>query len=337
MKMLLTVIITVLVLCTNRLVVADDQCTHYQFKSPFYPGSSCEDIYNKNPESRKISGYYWITDGPRNVYCGMSYTGLSCEDIYNNNPETDNKNGYYPINNNMWTFCNMTLIAAIADGSIILSCAGVEGQWRRIAGINISAGDDCPTGWSKSSNNSVSFCRAPNDNAGCYSTFFSTNGVSYQHVCGRARGYQKGSPDAFQSNVSIDSYYVDGLSITHGTPRQHIWTYAVGLTDNGNQPCCNCPCAAIPGPAPPSFVGNNSYYESGGGSTHDSNSYHLSDPLWDGAGCSAGNTCCSNTNQPWFHYQLSEITQDDIEVRICGSVTFPNEGTLIDILELYIH
>ena len=37
----------------------------------------------------------------------------------------------------------MTLIAAaIADGRIILSCAGVEGQFRRIAGINISAGDD---------------------------------------------------------------------------------------------------------------------------------------------------------------------------------------------------
>ena len=98
MKMLLTVI-TVLVLCTNRLVVADDQCTHYQFKTPFYPGSSCEDIYNKNPESQDKSGYYWILDGPRDVYCGMNYTGLSCEDIYNNNPETSNKNGYYPINN----------------------------------------------------------------------------------------------------------------------------------------------------------------------------------------------------------------------------------------------
>ena len=78
---------------------------------------------------------------------------------------------------------------------------GVEGQWRRIAGINISAGDDCPTGWSKSSYNGVSFCRTPDDNGGCYSTFFSTNGVSYQYVCGRARGYQKGSPDAFEFNT----------------------------------------------------------------------------------------------------------------------------------------
>ena len=201
MKVLLTVI-TVLVLCTNGLVVADDQCTRYQFKSPFYPGSSCEDTYNKNPEGQDKSGYYWILDGPRYVYCGMNYTGLSCKDIYNNNPETGNKNGYYPINTNMWIFCNMTAIAASF-------CIGVGGHWRRIAGINISAGDDCPTGWNKSSHNGTSFCRAPSDNAGCYSTFFSNNGVSYQHVCGRARGYEKGTTDAFQHNGrSIDTYYI---------------------------------------------------------------------------------------------------------------------------------
>ena len=337
MKMLLTVI-TILVLCTNRLVVADDQCTQHQFKSPFYPGSSCEDIYKKNPESQDKSGYYWILDGPRYVYCGMSYTGLSCEDIYNNNPETGDKNGYYPINNNMWIFCNMTLIAAaIADGSIILSCAGVEGQWRRIAGIDISAGDDCPTGWLKSSHNSVSFCRALNDNAGCYSASFSTNGVSYQHVCGRARGYQKGVPDAFyHTGNSIDSYYVDGLSVTHGNPRQHIWTYAAGAKGDVTYTCCNCPCAATPGPAPPSFVGENYYCESGTETGYSFNAYYFSDPLWDGAGCSASNTCCSNTNQPWFHHQLSSITQNDIEVRICRGDGFSNEDILVDILELYI-
>ena len=120
--------------------------------------------------------------------------------------------GYYPINNNMWTFCNMTAIvlAAIADASSF--CAGVEGHWRRIAGINISAGDYCPTGWLKSSYNGVSLCRAPSSGRGCYSTFFSTNGVSYQHVCGRARGYQKGSTDVFELNTrSIDSCYVEGL------------------------------------------------------------------------------------------------------------------------------
>ena len=64
--------------------------------------------------------------------------------------------------------------------------------------------------------------------------------------------------------------------------------------------------------------------------------YDLSDPLWDGSGCSSGNTCCSNINLPWFQYQLSEMTQDDIEVRICRDEEFSNEGVLIDIIELYV-
>ena len=99
--------------------------------------------------------------------------------------------------------------------------------------------------------------------------------------------------------------------------------------------CCNCPCAAIPGPAPPSFVGNNYYCESGAGNSWTS-TYYFSDPLWDGAGCSASNTCCSNTDQPWFHHQLSSITEDDIEVRICRDEMFSNEGILVDMLEFYI-
>ena len=338
MKMLLTVI-TVLVLSTNRLVVADDQCTQYQFTAPYYPGSSCEDIHNMNPESRDKSGYYWIfnDDGPSDIYCGMNYTGISCEDIYNNNPETGGKNGYYLVNNTQWTFCNMTAIA-VADGSIMLSCAGVGGEWRRIASINISAGDDCPIGWNKSSYNGINFCRASADVLGCYPTFFSTNGVSYQHVCGRARGYQKGSTDAFRVNSEpIDSYYVDGLSITHGgNPRQHIWTYAAGHTDNGNFSFSNCPCSVFPGPAPPSFVGNNYYCESGTGSGFSDDAYYLLDPLWDGAGCSTGSTCCSNINQPWFYHQLSGMTQDDIEVRICRNNYFFREAILVDMVEIYI-
>ena len=336
MKMLLKVI-TVLVLSTNRLVIADDQCSQYQFRAPFFPGSSCEDIYNMNPESHERSGYYWIFDhdGPSDVYCGMNYTGLSCEDIYNNNPETGDKNGYYPINNTQWTFCNM-IDAAVADGRI-LSCAGVGGEWKRIASINISAGDDCPTRWNKRSYNGVSFCTAPSDVLGCYSTLFSTNAVSYQHVCGRARGYQKGSTDAFRDNGQpIDSFYVDGLSITHGSPRQHIWTYAAGITGNGNYSLSNCPCASFPGSAPPSFVDTNYYCESGTGSDFSDDEYYLSDPLWDGAGCSANSTCCSNPNQPWFYHQLNGMTQDDIEVRICRNNYFFREGILIDILELYI-
>ena len=314
-------------------MVADDQCFSYEFETPFFPGLSCEDIYNKNPQSRDKSGYYWITDGPSNVYCGMNYTGLSCEHIYSNNRETGNKNGYYPINNNQWTFCNMTSIAA---GLFIFTCAGVGGEWKRIAKFDIIAGDDCPNGWSKNSQSGVSFCRSPSDNIGCYSTTFSTNHVSYQKICGRARGYQKGVTDAFLTGGNIDNSYADGLLITHGSPRQHIWTYAVGHSERVGYNPSRCPCAASPGTAPPSFVGSNYYCESGTEDNHDISAYYLSDPLWDGSGCSPGNNCCSNINLPWFQYQLSQITTDDVEVRICTNEGFSDEGILVDILELYI-
>jgi len=144
--MMLVVYYIITVILTKELVMAtDEQCGVYQFKSPFYPGDSCEDIYSKNPESHDRSGYYWITDGPSKVFCGMTYTGSSCEDIYNNNPETGDKSGYYRLNDTQWTYCNMTAIAA----GFITTCAGVGGGWTRIVKINISAGDDCPSGWRK--------------------------------------------------------------------------------------------------------------------------------------------------------------------------------------------
>ena len=99
-----------------------------------------------------------------------------------------------------WVYCNMTAIALSRD--VILSCAGVDGVWERIASLNITAGDDCPSPWVKSSHNGVSFCIGSAVTvlvAGCYSVNYSTNGMSYQRVCGRASGYQKGSPAAFNS------------------------------------------------------------------------------------------------------------------------------------------
>ena len=45
-------------------------------------------------------------------------------------------------------------------------------------------------------------------------------------------GYQHGTPDPVDHTIgpghnNINSYYVDGISLTRGSPRQHIhsWTY----------------------------------------------------------------------------------------------------------------
>ena len=320
----------VTMILTKELVIA--QCTIYHFESP---GVSCEDIYSKNPQSHDMSGYYWILNGPWIVYCGMSYTGSSCEDIFNSNPETLIKSGYYRINESQWTYCNMTVIA---NGDFITTCAGVGGGWRRIVNINISAGDDCPGEWRKATHSNVNFCRVASDGWGtCSSASFSTNGISYQRVCGRARGYQKGDTGAFFGswfNRTIDEDYVAGLSITYSSnPRQHIWTFASGRGERFINRF-NCPCSIVGANDPPTYVGSHYYCESG--STYYSNydTYHFNDTLWDGAGCV--DNCCDDTTQPWFYRQLNQTTQDDIEARICTYGSFIIASTLIDQLELYI-
>ena len=232
--MLLVYYIATLIL-TNQLVMAAKQCEEYQIQSPFFLGTSCDEIYNMNPESQDKSGYYWILlDGLNEVYCGMNYTGSSCEAIYIGNFNVREKSGYYRINNTRWTFCNMTEIA-IAAGFDVSTCAGVGGGWKRIVSINISAGDDCPTEWRKDTHSGVSFCRIDSDNPHtCSYTNFSTNGTSYQRVCGRARGYQKGHMPGFfdyhNNGQTIDGRYATGLLVTYDSLRQHIWTYTMGYS-----------------------------------------------------------------------------------------------------------
>ncbi|XP_065899872.1 uncharacterized protein [Dysidea avara] len=335
--MLVVYYITVTMILTKELMMATDYCEDYQFQSPFNLGNSCEEIYNMNPDSQGRSGYYWILDGPSQVFCGMTYSGSSCLNIYNGNPETVDKSGYYRINYDQWTYCNMTEIAA----GFLSTCAGVGGGWRRIANIDISAGGDCPNGWLKDTNSGVSFCRVVSDSSGaCSSANFSTNGTSYQRVCGRARGYQKGIPVGFFAynfggQMTIDGYYGDGLLITYDSPRQHIWSYTIGRHDNLTDTTFNCPCAVGGGPAPPPFVQTNYYCESGALDVQDTSAYYFNDPLWDRSGCIESH-CCSSTTQPWFYYELSGITTSDIEARICSFFLFNAASPLVDQLELYI-
>ena len=268
----------------------------------------------------------------------MNYTGSSCVNIYYNNPETGDKSGYYRINDTQWTYCNMTAITA--NGDFISTCAGVGGGWRRIVNINISAGDDCPGEWRKATQSGVSFCRVAGDNRyTCSSANFSTNGISYQRVCGRARGYQKGDTFAFYganrySTRSINEDYVSGLSITYsGNPRQHIWTFASGRGEKLDS-AFSCPCTTTAAFSPPSYVGSNYYCESASWYAYNYDLHYFNDTLWDGAGCI--DNCCDDTTQPWFYRQLNQTTQDDIEARICAFGPFILRSTLIDQLELYI-
>ena len=66
--------------------------------------------------------------------------------------------------------------------------------------------------------------------------------------------------------VSIEGTYLSGVSITHGMgPRQHIWSYAIGLTDDSATAQLVCPeCHSYGNPSLiPAFVGADYFCESG--------------------------------------------------------------------------
>ena len=68
-------------------------------------------------------------------------------------------------------------------------------------------------------------CGRPDSTRGCVSTTFPVNGIEYSRVCGRIVAYQIGTPSGFAyEDGGTDGYYVAGISLTHGQPRQHIWT-----------------------------------------------------------------------------------------------------------------
>ena len=115
----------------------------------------------------------------------------------------------------------------------IYTCGDGTPGWRRVAFINMSdTSYNCPPGLGLKSYNSKRACgRSHTTRTGCSSTTFSVGGLPYSRVCGRIRGYQFGSTGAFSSYAEgIDSYYVEGVSLTHGVAgrRQHIWTLAAG-------------------------------------------------------------------------------------------------------------
>ena len=68
---------------------------------------------------------------------------------------------------------------------------------------------------------------------GCLSILFPTENVIFSKVCGRQKAYQTGCTDAFnphgKPSPTINTNYFDGVSLTHGNPRQHIWTFAAAL------------------------------------------------------------------------------------------------------------
>ena len=236
---------------------------------------------------------------------------------------------------------NVTSILSKLD--IIDECGG--GLWYKVAHLNMSdPTEQCPSAWRLYSTNGVRACGRPATSSQSRPATFYPTGRQYSKVCGRVIGYQISSPGAFYAVISpppssLDDTYVDGVSITYGNPRKHIWTYAAGVTEGTlvyhARP--DCPCARSGATPAPSYVGENYYCESGNPATTFILNSHLyrDDPLWDGQQCE-GQCCSGGKSPPWFKVDLTNPTSDDIEVRICGDESTSNEDTPIKLLEIYV-
>ena len=278
------------------------------------------------------------TSLPGVVHCMLQlsrtpeYPANSCTELAEQEPDILSGN-YWILNSTqspVQLFCEM--------GDVFPASLNVTGGWVRVANLNMTDPDQqCPENLQLSyTDQPIRLCGRRSANP---AVTFTTYGVQYQQVCGRVRGYQFASPDAFYCHsqrscpTNIDNPYVDGVSITHGaSPRKHIWMYAAGVYEY-NTVGPNCPCNG--GGSPPSFVGSDYYCESALNTGSWSHVLYPNDPLWDGQDCRGlEHTCCDPPNLPWFCKELPQPITDYLEVRICGDEA--PEDTPIDLVQLYI-
>ena len=220
--------------------------------------------------------------------------------------------GYYWVRTSngsaVHVYCDMTR-----------SCGGVTGGWVRVANIQPHMTNECPEDLDYHIEKSEHTCRRDSPLAGCSGVQFYTHLLNYSTVCGRIQGLIFGAINGFvrTSNTDIDGNYVDGVSLTHGTPREHIWTFAATSTE---QSTCSCNNSI------PLSVRNDYFCDT---RLRGQNTV----AVWEGTDCDG---CCSFNNPPWFYKQLPQPTTDDIEMRVCRDEDRRSEDVFIQIAEVYI-
>ena len=264
--------------------------------------------------------------------------GSSCKQIAEERP--DAPSGDYWIR-----LCSGSAIQVYCDMSG--RCCNSSSGWMRAAYLNMTdPTHNCPAGTYLQGSDVKRLCRRKLGN-GCKSIFFPVHYLPYTRVCGRVIAYQEGSADAFwqyyyDNTRTVDDDYVDGITISVGYPRTHVWSFAASNTEGGEgaDTIYSCPCARTDVPTAgvvPPFIGNDYFCESGTANGWAQNGVlYQDDPLWDGANCPENSSCCQKNNPPWFCKDLGNEFRNDFEVRLCGDEGLGNEDIPIELIELYV-
>ena len=221
------------------------------------------------------------------------------------------------------------------------SCGGVTGGWVRVAELDMrNSSHQCPRDLTERTIDDIRTCTINSTSSFVCSAVIMPTFSDYSEVCGKIIAYQLGATGAFRID-SIDEIYVDGVSLTHGHPRQHIWSFAAALDEVGSIRSRNCACTNINQAAsttsPPSYVGTDYFCDTATGRRFIHSLFYPGDPLWDGVGCGPLSTCCSFNNPPWFYKQLPQPTTDDIEMRLCRMDSSVNRiDVLIESIEMFV-
>ena len=162
----------------------------------------------------------------------------------------DTQNVMESIKQDIHSLINGSVLAVLGAGPGHGACGCGGLGWRRAAYLNMSdPTQTCPPAWELITTPKRSCGRPSNaERLSCFSAMFPIQGIQHSQVCGRITGYQVGEPQAFHLEnrnrpQSINGAYVDGVSVTYGNPRQHIWTFAASLDETGTYDTdgrCSC-------------------------------------------------------------------------------------------------
>jgi hypothetical protein len=167
--------------------------------------------------------------------------------------------------------------------------------------------------------------------------------ASYREAMTSLVAFQSGSTDAFSLDRSIDDAYLDGLSITVGaSPREHVASYAAGISDVITCTDFGCVCPCLGGVLPTWLRPKGPWRCESAALDEKMPPLLLDDPLFDGAeiplSCApeSKSGSISDASAEPIRTRFDTATSANLEARLMHDELDDVEGLAVYRLELWI-